>query len=438
MKHKLVVISLDALQTCDLELLKTLPYGSQWLKDASIAKNVHEVYPTLTYPIHTTLITGVYPETHGITHNQKASLLPDEPDFSLMGSDWYWEKENIKVPTLADAVFADGRIVASVNWPVTGGEKRGFNCPEIWPVKALCEDPREVYKNSASENVYDRYYDKYIAHYNWKNNDDLLTYGGEIAIDLIENEKPDLMLYHAVHLDHIRHVYGDMARETEDCLKTLDILVHRIFEAAKRAGTFDETNFVILGDHGQIDIDDVFYLNNALRDAGLIQVDENGTPVSYDAYAFSAGFSAQVHLRDPEDKELVERVGAVLNGLAKAFPQYIERVYTKQEATEEEHLTGKFSFVLEGTNGTILDAQVNNGPYVQPKDTKWKKGYGAMHGHHPDKGPKPPFIAFGPDVKKGVILDGVSMLDLCPTMAKLAGVEMTGMVGKPLPFLKEE
>ena len=37
MKHKLVVISLDALQTGDLDLLETLPYGSRWLKDAAIA-----------------------------------------------------------------------------------------------------------------------------------------------------------------------------------------------------------------------------------------------------------------------------------------------------------------------------------------------------------------------------------------------------------------
>ena len=59
MRHKLVVISLDALQTGDLDLLETRPYGSRWLKDAAIARNVHEIYPTLTYPIHTTLVTGV-------------------------------------------------------------------------------------------------------------------------------------------------------------------------------------------------------------------------------------------------------------------------------------------------------------------------------------------------------------------------------------------
>ena len=166
-------------------------------------------------------------------------------------------------------------------------------------------------------------------------------------------------------------------------------------------------------------------------------MDENGTPVAYDAYAFSAGFSAHVYLRDPSDPELVKKVDAILHGLQKAFPQYIERVYTKEEATHLEHLTGAFSFVLEGTFGTILQTAVNDGPYVRLSSDPNFKGYGAMHGHHPDKGPKPPFIAFGPDVKKGVRLDGVSMLDLCPTMAKLAGVRMEGMAGQPLPFFND-
>lgn len=101
-----------------------------------------------------------------------------------------------------------------------------------------------------------------------------------------------------------------------------------------------------------------------------------------------------------------------------------------------EHLTGGFSFVLEGTEGTILQSEINSGPYVRLSSDPGFKGYGAMHGHHPDKGPKPPFIAFGPDVKEDVRLDGVSMLDLCPTMAALLGVELPQMVGKPLPFLK--
>ena len=437
MKHKLIVISLDALQTGDLDLLETLPYASQWLPDAAVARNVREIYPTLTYPIHTTLITGVYPETHGIIHNQKASISPTVPDFSLMGSDWYWQKKYVKVPTLADAIFADGRTAASVNWPVTAGDMRGVNVPEIWPVREIGDDPRKVYAENASPEAFKRYYDRFIGHYNWENNDDLLTYGGEIVLDIIEKDKPDLMLYHAVHLDHIRHKYGDMAYETVDCLKTLDILVQRIIDATKRNGTYADTNFVILGDHGQIDIDNVFYINNALRDAGLIRVDGNGTPVAYDAYAFSAGFSAHVYLRDPGDQELTERVGMILNGLRKAFPQYIERVYTREEAAALEHLSGAFSFVLEGTTGTILQTPVNCGPYVRSKNDPDFKGYGAMHGHHPDKGPKPPFIAFGPDVKKGVRLDGVSMLDICPTLAKLAGVRMEGMAGKPLPFFND-
>lgn len=432
MKNKLVVLSLDALQTNDLDLFLTLPYAAQWRKRAAVVRNVREIYPTLTYPIHTTLITGVRPEVHGIIHNQKASITPEVPDFSLMGSDWYWQKEAIRVRTLADAVFDDGRTAAMVNWPVTAGEKRGWNLPEIWPVKAYGEDPRQVYQQASSDNVFERYYDAFVGRYDWKSNDDLVSYGGEIALDILKRERPDLMLYHAVHMDHTRHVYGDAAPETQDCLKTLDILVHRIVEAADDG----HTNFVILGDHGQIDVKQHFFLNNALRDAGLIRVNADGKPVSYDAYAFSAGFSAHIYLRDPKDAALIERVGAVLDGIHKAFPQYIDRVYTAKEAHEEEGLSGAFSFVVEGSLGTILSGTLGGEAYLLRADEPDYALYRAMHGHHPAKGNKPPFIAFGPDVRAGVVLDGADMLDICPTLARLAGVTMEGLPGKPLDLFR--
>ena len=112
-----------------------------------------------------------------------------------MGSDWYWEKEGIQVPTLVDAVWEDGRTAATVNWPVTAGDTRGYNVPEIWPVKALKEDQREVYRKAASPAAFEEYYDRFISRYDWHSNHDLRVYGVEIAIDILRNHKPDLLLH---------------------------------------------------------------------------------------------------------------------------------------------------------------------------------------------------------------------------------------------------
>ena len=436
MAKKLVVLSFDALQTNDLALLSTLPYFSALLKRAAVVRNVREIYPTLTYPIHTTLITGMHPDRHGIPHNQKASISPDDPDFSIMGSDWYWEKESIRVPTLVDAVIADGGSVATVLWPVTAGETRGYNIPEIWPVRGRGQDPRAVYEKAASANVMEEYYDRYISHYNWVNNEDMMYYGVELALEILREKKPDLLLCHVVHLDHVRHVYGDEGREVNECLRELDIIAGRFLRAAREAGTLDETNFVILGDHGQIDISNVFHLNAALREHGLIRTDESGLVAGYDAYGFSAGFSAQVMLRDPQDAAMRETVHAVLLALQEQYGMYIERVYTAEQVRAEEGLGGGFSFVLEGTEGTLF-LNAPDAPLIVPFGSPEYKSYRAMHGHHPAKGNKPPFIAFGPDIAP-VTLDAGDMLDICPTLAKLSRVELADMEGKPFPIFKNE
>ncbi len=435
MTKKLVVLSYDALQSDDLELLSTLPNFSEIIKSASVVKNMREIYPTLTYPIHTTIVTGVYPDKHGIFHNQKPSISPDAPDFSVMGSDWYWYKENIKVPTLQDALWENGRTVASVLWPVTAGDKRGYNFPEIWPVKVKNEASFDVYENASSDKVMDEYYNKYVSRYNWSDNEDMAYYGVEIALDILKNQKPDLLLCHVVHLDHIRHVYGDHGDMADRCLRDLDIIAGRFINTAKEAGIFEDTNFVILGDHGQIDIDTVFNLNVELKNAGLIMTDINNIPSGYEAYSFSAGFSSHIILKDKQNNDLKEKIYNKLIDIQKKYPQYIERIYTAQEALEEEKLSGEFSFVIEGTKGTLLGNDIN-ASVVVPFGSEEYKAYRAMHGHHPGKGIKPPFISFGPDIAEGREMESGEIIDICPTLAKLAGVEMDGAEGKVLPIFK--
>lgn len=435
MKRKLVVLSFDALQTGDVELLSKMPYFSKIMKRAAFVSDIREIYPTLTYPIHTTIVTGVHPSKHGIMHNQKASINPDAPDFSIMGSDWYWEKENIKVKTLADAVWEAGGEVATVLWPVTAGEKRGWNVPEIWPVKVRGEDPRAVYEKSASKNVMSEYYNSLIGKYNWKDNEDMIYYGVEIALKILREKKPDLFLCHVIHLDHIRHMYGDQCREVEFCLRELDIVAGRFIKAVEEAGELENTNFVILGDHGQIDIETVFNLNTALREMGFIREGENGKAEGFDAYSFSSGFSAHIMLGEPENGELAERVYTALCEIQAKYPQYIERIYTADEVLEEEGLSGEFSFVVEGTKGTLFRNETT-GPLIFPYGLIPSREYKAMHGHHPDKGDKPPFIAFGPDIREGVRISRGDMLDICPTLTRLLGVELEGMEGEPFPIFR--
>lgn len=435
MDNKLVVLSLDALQTNDLEFLFNMPNFSKLKEKAAIVENLEEIYPTLTYPIHVTMVTGVTPDKHGIFHNQKSDISPKDHDWSLMGSNWYWHKENIKTETIVDAVYNSNKTVSTVCWPVTAGDKRGINVPEIWPERGHNEQAEELFKNASSDIAFERYFDSYISKFDWKNNNDLVRFTPEIALDILKTDKPDLLLCHIIWLDHIRHTYGVEGEEVKDCLRQLDVLIGRFIQVTKDAGTYDNTNFIILGDHGQIDIQRIFDLNTLFVENGLIELDENQNPKDYIAYSFSAGFSTQVILKNPDNKEDLEKVYKVLNEIKEKYPKYIDRIYTKEEALKEENLSGNFSFVIEGTLGTYFGIKYKGKTLIE-KGEEGYYVYNATHGHSTKKGNKPPLLAFGPDIKSNTVIKKAKMLDVCPTLAKLSNVKMSELMSKELDILK--
>ncbi|MCQ2427653.1 MAG: alkaline phosphatase family protein, partial [Clostridia bacterium] len=101
----------------------------------------------------------------------------------------------------------------------------------------------------------------------------------------------------------------------------------------------------------------------------------------------------------------------------------ISEVYTKEEIEEKEHLGGPFSFVIE-TDGYTSFAEDWKRPMVKQLDlTDYRFGK-ATHGHYPDKGPQPVFVAYGPDIKAGVVLDRRPTVDEAPTYARILGVEL--------------
>lgn len=103
-----------------------VPNLRRFLKEGTYADGVVGVVPTVTYPSHTTLVTGVWPAKHGIFANTTFDPLRKNLD------GWYWYTEDIRVPTLWDAAAAAGRTTASIQWPVTVGAHITWDIPEFW------------------------------------------------------------------------------------------------------------------------------------------------------------------------------------------------------------------------------------------------------------------------------------------------------------------
>ena len=82
-KKHLILVSLDSLSSKDYEIFKDLPNFKSILEEGAFIKNLETIYPSLTYPIHTTIISGRYPKSHRIVNNYR--LNP-----SREVQDWLW------------------------------------------------------------------------------------------------------------------------------------------------------------------------------------------------------------------------------------------------------------------------------------------------------------------------------------------------------------
>src|SRR4051794_8750465 len=128
---RVLVISIDGLHPAyvtqaDRYGLK-IPTLRKFMARGSYAEGVVGVVPTVTYPNHTTLMTGVAPAVHGILSNT-----PFDPQ-NVNREGWYWYAEDIKSETLWKAANAAGLVTASVNWPVTVGDTHiRYLLPEYW------------------------------------------------------------------------------------------------------------------------------------------------------------------------------------------------------------------------------------------------------------------------------------------------------------------
>ena len=112
----LLLISIDGLRPGDvLEAQKRglkLPNLRRFVTEGIYADGVEGVLPTLTYPSHTTIMTGVSPAKHGVLSNTSF----DPTNINQQG--WYWYASDVKAPNLWDAVHAAGGKICIQLWHV--------------------------------------------------------------------------------------------------------------------------------------------------------------------------------------------------------------------------------------------------------------------------------------------------------------------------------
>jgi len=383
-KH-LVVISVDALVFEDLEYARNLPHFARILKEGSIVQRVRTIWPSVTHPVHASIMTGQPSGVTRIIHNT-----PFEPGNPK--PDWFNRMDQLGCETIFHAAHRAGLTTAVCCWPVTegGNDVVDYLVPELFGLGAPGSDPMEVLRErKVSEAVMDimretfEVYEPTTRHPVY---DELEMYA---AARIIRKFKPNVLFCHPGYVDAARHRSGLFTDQVEESLRHTDKCLGFILDALEDAGIADRTDFIVCSDHGQMNIVRSVCLNVFLADAGYIRTDENGGLLSWDAMVHSTGMSGYVYLSRPDDAELVHGVGELLHKLADGEIYGIDRVYTREEAREKYGVDGDFSFVLSADNYSSIHDDWKR-PIIRSADPNDYRYGRATHGHSPEKGPSPP------------------------------------------------
>lgn len=414
-----IVISYDAFSEGNWELAQSLPNLEKLLQNGAYSTKLKSVYPTLTYTVHTTMVTGVYPDKHGIFHNN-----PFQPFIPEKDQEWFWFRDAIKVPTIYDAVKEHNLTAAGLLWPVSGKSSLKYNMPEVHAVRGENQAVKVLKNGSPFFCI-----GMELRHGRCRRGveqpylDDFTT---RCAVDTIRRKTPNLLLVHLIELDDAKHRYGTDSKEVREAIIRMDGRLGGIRRAVEEAGIEDNTVMMVIGDHGQLDVRYKVRLNRLLLEQGLIS--EEGGKMQWRAYLQSAGGGAYLHIKEG-DQEAEALALAVLEKALKAEQYGIEKILVRNEL-EDLHVEPSITTMVEARRGYCFDDRLE-APVLLDLEAMNKKY--ATHGYLPDReGYRCNFIASGPGIKKNHPLGPLEMVDIAPTLGAMLGVDFTHGDGRVL------
>jgi predicted AlkP superfamily pyrophosphatase or phosphodiesterase len=417
-----VLLSVDGLKpewVLDADRLGwRLPHLRQLLREGLHATAMTGVVPTVTYPSHTTMVTGVNPDRHRIDANT-----PFDP-FSRNQGGWYWYAEDIRVETLWEVCRRAGISTASVDWPVTVGAPIDFNLVQFW--RASTPDDRKLIRALSTPGLLteaERVLGPYPEGYDYEPDADLRRAAFQAWI--LETKRPRFLTGYLAGLDTIAHRHGPGSPEVQRALETIDQAVGKIRAAALRSGD-GQAYLCLVSDHGFLETHGEVRLNAALREAGLLVLDRLGKLHSWQAIAWNSGGMAAIRLQDPSDRLVRQRVRQVLARLLNSPSSPLLAWYEGEDA---RRLRGfpEAAFLVATRPGYGLSSSFDL--------PLWKKlpAVGGGHGFHPDLPEMDAsFFLAGPGIPAGRSLGRVEMRDVAPTLAALLGVALPQAEGRNL------
>ncbi|WP_158988956.1 ectonucleotide pyrophosphatase/phosphodiesterase [Mucilaginibacter sp. L196] len=335
------------------------------------AESMLPSYPSVTFPNHYSIVTGLYPSHEGLVNNSFYDA--DTKSFfsykGKTGTDAIWYKGGTPIWVLAEQ---QKMLSASFYWVGSEAEVQGV---------------RPTY--------YYRYNEKIEMHnriqtvVNW--------------LSMPADKRPHIITFYFPQVDHEGHKHGPDSREVADAVHLIDSSVYELTKAVKTTGL--NVNYVFVSDHGMTKADTEHPIE---------------TPAGIDTSKFIVsgdGLLLELYAKDP--KYIQATYDELLKNKTADYA-----VYLKTNVPEKLHYGAKDDW--HNRIGDIL--LIPNWPKVF--DLYHRKMDPGWHGYDPTvvKDMHATFYAWGPAFKSDLIIPAFNNVDIFPMINQILGLTYTNKV----------
>lgn len=417
-KSRVILISLDGLANFYLDDPRAeLPTIRRLAKEGSRAAGMVASFPTVTWPNHTTLVTGVLPGRHGVIGNNVFDRETGKP-VPFIPDPLFDKSEIVKVPTIYDVASEKGLVTAGVIWPATRNAKTlHYTVPDMggddaWPRFGT---PVWMEELRAAKLPVDKH-GEWVRTTDDVKRDWLYT---RLALHAWKHHTPHLMLVHLINVDHVQHKYGPRSDEAYWAVNHADDRVRDIVDAVAASPYAKETTIIVASDHGFFPIEHDIRLNVLFRQ----MAGDDQKPV---AQMVGQGGGGMIFIHDTARKE------EIIKSLRERIPAIdgVDAVFTAAEKPElglsvpADDRYAPDLWVAAKPGYSFTDSPAGD-DLVVPRATR-----AGTHGYLPDQ---PDMLATlvlsGAGISPGVDLGKVRNTDVTPTIARLLKLELPKVDG---------
>jgi predicted AlkP superfamily pyrophosphatase or phosphodiesterase len=279
------------------------------------------VFPSVTSTVQSSVLSGKYPNQHGIISNG----LYDRENYQVS----FWEQSSklVKSERIWDILKKKNNDLKTsiLFWQNTMFANSEF---------VITPSPIHLENGQMDMWCYSRPPDYYEEVSNIIGEFDLYSYWGPFASFkstewisksveyTLEKYKPNLLFAYFPQLDYSSQKFGKNSTEVKVDLEKIDEVVSSIIKKTKKLGIFEETEFIIFSEYGFNDVNDGISINKLLREKGYLAI-RTIKNKEYIDFEYSKAFAmvdhqiANIYIKNPEDKNFVKEILEEVKGIEK-------------------------------------------------------------------------------------------------------------------------